>query len=991
MRLKELHLLGFKSFPDKTVIKFSEGITAILGPNGCGKTNILDALRWVLGEQSLSLLRCTKNEELIFAGTKTRPLVNFCEVKLILENNDPNSPFGSEIEIKRRYFRSGESEYYLNRNPCRLRDIEEIFFATGSKAYALFSLADIRRIIHGEVRQFFAEAANLKKYEENKRETLNKLDLAERDLTRLEDIIRERQRIVRSLARQKRRLQVYENLRQEEKRLKLIELKIKREAAEKKREILTAELSTRLAEEAELIKAIEKDERELDRLKEEIKNQEREQASAATEMLRLKEELELVEKERIKYQERLSFLKTAQEKLISAKEAIPNQIKEIEKILKEKEEKILKETEAEAAIKKKLEVWQKELKEIGEEIAQKERAKEEEEKKRAASFDAIIQIQSEIFEKEQELARWESQSSGEITSGEEDLRPIVEPDNLLGEVKVFLEWEAGYEKAIKAALFPYYSFFVLRCDHITPHPPLRDVGFIMKGTEPQEDRGWTYPEGLLPLRQVCRPKEGCPDLIRSILRETFLVSDYEKAREMRKDFPQFSFVTKEGILLKREGVIFLSGEKRDWVESEAETPSSLLSRKKDQEEIIAQAKKKRAEWKRIKKEREERIAQLEKEISSLKELEKERFNLSSNLLSEMTKRREEKKILLTEVQFLNEEKTKIYQKEEAIKQELEEIAREMEVIKEGWRLSEERQNSLRMVVTEKESVSSKSGLEENKKKREELEEALRQKRKELAIKQQEIQDKRLAEYALKKETEDIEREARLRFGMEISPEIEIIEGVEERLKEIEAKILNIGKVNPMAGEEYEREKEELNKFLQERQDCLTARVDLQKIIQELDTRLQEDFMATFEKVRVAFRDIFARLFQGGEADLLLAQPENPLASEIIIVAKPQGKNPKRLEQLSDGEKALLSLSLLFAFYQVKPAPFSFLDEIDAPLDDANVERFTAFLKEISKNTQVVIITHNRLTLEKVDVLLGVTSEEPGVSKIITIRLKDLNS
>jgi len=204
VRIKELQLIGFKSIQDKATLRFSPGLNAVIGPNGCGKTNVLDALRWVLGEQSFTLLRCAKNEDLIFGGTATVAPVNFAEVKLVLDDvaQGEGQPT-TEVEIRRRYFRSGESEYYLNKQPCRLRDIQEVFFSSGAgtKAYSIFDLRQMREIISGNIRKMFEEAASLAKYQDAKADCLRKLDLTKSDLLRLDDIIAERERYVCSLQR----------------------------------------------------------------------------------------------------------------------------------------------------------------------------------------------------------------------------------------------------------------------------------------------------------------------------------------------------------------------------------------------------------------------------------------------------------------------------------------------------------------------------------------------------------------------------------------------------------------------------------------------------------------------------------------------------------------------------------------------------------------------------------------------------------------------
>ncbi len=951
MRLKELHLFGFKSFPEKTVIKFSDGITAILGPNGCGKTNILDALRWVLGEQNLSLIRCTRNEELIFAGTKNRPPLNFCEVKLILESDDPNLPYGSEIEIKRRYFRSGEMEYFLNRHPCRLKDIEELFFATGSKAYSLFSLSDIRRIISGEVRRFFDEAANLKKYQESKKEVLQKLELTERDLLRLADIIRERKRIVLSLRRQKRRWEIYEALRREEKKLLLSQILKKKKMKEEEREALSQELEETARRLSSLKQEMERMEKEWQEGKERIKNYERE-------LSQMRKKLTSCIQELVKWESRLSFLRESQNRLVREEEEIRVSLGK-----EKKPEEILTLKATEDKLEKDLAALREEIKRIEEEISLKEREKEKQEAIRAEIFDGMIRSSSELSAKRSLLAE------KEISNLEE----IIDQEKILGKAIDFFVWPKEYERAIAAALFPYYSFYLIKDFRIKSYLFPKEIGFLL--ADGQKEKGEEKRDLNLPcLADVCRIKEDCPQLILSLLRQTFICQDDREAAHLFFQFPNYAFVTKEGICFRPGGVVIIAGSDK----------TQGLAVAQLREEIV-QKEKEIAEWEKLSRLKEEEIRKLEKEIRSLKQVSRERLQKSSEILLRLGKIREERKVLEREWQLIDEEKLKAKLKGEALAKEMAEIEKEMKKANENYEALKRMVAELEKELKEKEEE--KGGIEQ-----ERLEKEMAQKRTAIENLRKEREEKSLAEALLAREIEEMAKEIS-QHAAEIGGEVKeeemlILSGEEERLAEINRKLLNLGKVNPLAKEEYEREKEELDKLLREEMDCQKASADLKSIIKEIDQKVKENFLETFEKVREEFRQVFARLFIEGEGDLILEKPEDPIASDIIIIAKPQGKNPKRLEQLSDGEKALLSLSLLFAFYKVKPAPFSFMDEIDAPLDDANVERFVTFLREMSKNTQVVIITHNRLTLEKVDVLLGVTSEEPGVSKIVTMKLKD---
>ena len=290
MRIKELQLYGFKSFPHKTAIRFSPGINAIIGPNGCGKSNVLDALRWVLGEQSFSLLRCGKNEDVIFSGTAQIPALGYAEVRLTMENQNDLPNFGSEVEIRRRFFRSGESEYFLNRNQCRLKDVQDVFYdsGTGTKAYSIFDLRSLRQIIAGELRPMLEEAATLAKYRARKTDCLRKLDLTDIDLVRLNDIVAERERITRSLKRQAYRLSAYSRLKDEEKRLRLLLLREQYLAAQEQERQAAAALAASEQSDAALLANLQHAEAELERLHRELatNREQREQLSAEAEGLR---------------------------------------------------------------------------------------------------------------------------------------------------------------------------------------------------------------------------------------------------------------------------------------------------------------------------------------------------------------------------------------------------------------------------------------------------------------------------------------------------------------------------------------------------------------------------------------------------------------------------------------------------------------------------------------------------------------------------------
>jgi chromosome segregation protein len=275
---------------------------------------------------------------------------------------------------------------------------------------------------------------------------------------------------------------------------------------------------------------------------------------------------------------------------------------------------------------------------------------------------------------------------------------------------------------------------------------------------------------------------------------------------------------------------------------------------------------------------------------------------------------------------------------------------------------------------------------------EELERNLAELRKAREQNQSILMEQRMREHELGQRRRAIEDEARTGYKTEIAEfQPGEMRDVVARLAQVRQRISALGAVNPLASEDCRREKDDLERVIGQRNDVVMARDNLVQTMLEIDRHAKERFLETYGQVRTHFQEIFRQMFLEGDADIVLADEARPLESEVAIIARPRGKNPKRLEQLSDGEKALLAVSLLFAFYRVKPAPFCFLDEIDAPLDDANVGRFSDYLKELSRATQVIVITHNRLTVERAETLFGVTAEQPGVSKLVSVSLADYQS
>ncbi len=1155
MHLKELHLFGFKSFPNKTTIKFSKGITAIIGPNGCGKTNILDALRWVLGEQSFSILRCNKNEELIFAGTKDYPALGYTEVKLILENDGDLPNFGSEIEIKRRYFRSGESEFYLNRNPCRLKDIQDIFFNSGSKAYSIFDLPRMREIITGGAKRMFEEAANLARYRERKQETLSKLTLTESELLRLNDVIAERERYTRSLARQARRLALYERLKDEERRLKLVYLKTQYLTLQEREKEAVAILDEVAKKEAMMVQEIAETETELAKVRQHLREARSLKETLTSELEANRTELQEKEKAIIAKRERISFLQQKQQAL---QKDIKNETEKVEKgkanranLAKALEEK----TKIQVAIQRDLESIRTMIKQE-EEILFNEQVNFEKAKtdfqsinnqivdlhqklttatarqqnlletqtklkgeienltKRLTTLqNSVVQTEEKIGELDKELAQLKSvlaeknmikeklvesleQQKQEHQQSQEKLSLLKQEiellkanlgqeinevikaklaENFLGGVQEFIAVEDGYELACETALYAILDFLVVKKPIDPQDFKLKArLGFVLaeNGFTPEldlaphaHDEIWAETGVIGRLTNFVTIKPQAPQLLRKILNEFVLVENINYAWRLQKRYPQFSFVTKDGIALFGSGILvkesaqgrltiekYLKQKETDRLELEEkltvltnqiqmqtaaviqlnqeleqiqnkivdllaqrlnrQTALSLEQRSKDEvekeltwlsndltqteerlkeiEHQLANLSNELNEKTTLAQQLKDSVSNLEKVILAKQALIKEKLEEASKVLFNLGKTGEELTALKTAFDYQTKDLELAEQKLLEYCQTEKDIELELQTLVDQIRTTEQEIARSYSTIMQTQKQIEALNITEKTKEEERIEALLKEKRETLEKIRQTLMEQRMAHLEIQKQREALEREAKELFGIDIAT-IEVIsdEQVSSRLKIISERLMNLGRVNPLAKEEFTNEKAELDKYLAQREDVLRAQANLQSTISEIENYAKDQFLVTFHSVREHFRSIFNRLFVEGEADLILTNEANPLDSEIEIIARPKGKVPKRLEHLSDGEKALLALSLLFAFYSVKPAPFCFFDEVDAPLDDANVVRFADFLREMAQaGTQAVVITHNRLTIEKADVLLGVTTEEPGISKVISVRLAD---
>ncbi len=1144
MKIKEIKLYGFKSFQEETKFLLNPGITSFVGPNGSGKSNIFDALRWVFGEQSMKALRCERNEDLIHISADGQSDSNFAEVAVTINNEDFFPQFGSEFEIRRRFYRDGESEFYLNRVKCRLQDIQALFLNSGTLTYSFLELSEIEKIISGDTKEMFDDVAGILRYQERREQTKRRLDQTEQDLLRLEDVIGEMERTVRALKRQARQTQLYQELRDEFKKISLVLLKTEYEktlselnqanqqieelnqhkqsiiarlnSLEQKRQERRTELSDLESRKKELIFKTNSLNQEIELLQQELlakENEakqyslehERKNASIQEKQEYLKNLNKRVEEYDMKlrqvggeiesYTVQLNEAKTNAENLSSEFARITKQIAEkqnligqieqkmqiiknelarydinrvnkmsiIEKLTVEREN-LMHNKETSDTDRKKVEQALNEVtaeqNRIGEILTRQQKELEELEEK-------ITRYQEEIQKKQEEINEYRiyTDTLANRLGKEEHIRFLKQSlkDRIIGLLRESIVASPGYEALVDICLYETLNFYLLNsvsAADLTNLPEGR-FGFILNREQKKEP----LPDELHSLKNLtqCIEFKNNKKFLSEYLSKFFLVDDFDRAMHYANHFPQYGFVTEDGILFYDNTIIAQKGEfgyfqinqrlneyrkKSENLQNEivflTDEKNNLLDQTTKLTEEIEQAKEKMFAL-NIKKSElsmqlhttqrqietissdidavadeitstkteienidskicasQNAVTECENQVLSLKGEVAELVNNQKELEKQINEKNEELNKLILKIGINKELQSETEKYLQIAQNEIAELRAEID---KATRFSAfEKVNLLNQEISDiNQKIQAKKEERstcENQALDQQIEDISRQldiiyeEISKLQKEQEEIQNSIMQVnfriFELNHTREELLKKATEEFQTNLNEFIpEEIPEPEQKLNEVKERMARLGEINPLSLSAYEQEKKRLDEFLNQRNDIITAKQNLLKSIAELDARAKERFIDTFKEVKDKFNQVFSRFFEGGEADLILTDPANPLTSEVDIVVRMKGKRIKRINQLSGGERTLLAVSLLLAFYLVKPAPFCILDEIDAPLDDVNVVRFNKFLRELSQHTQVVIITHNRSTMEYADYIYGLTMEKPGQSKIISTRLEDL--
>lgn len=1163
MRLKSLRLQGFKSFPDRTLLEFRPGVTAIVGSNGCGKSNIADSIRWVLGEQRASAMRGAKMEEIIFQGTIRRRPLHRAEVALIFDNDRGRVAVPqSEIEVARKVFREGGSEYSLNRNVCRLRDVHNLLRDTGlgSNAYAVIEAGMIETLLSDraeERRMLFEEAAGIGKYKDSRQAATRRLEASEADLERLQDLISEVESKVRSLSRQRRRAERYEEL--QARRLDL-EVAIGRAELEG----LAAELEqlqqrrTEL-ERLELEAAARRRncEREGEAARSEMTEVTRERSTAAARLEAVRTRLDTRERELLVANERRSHAEMRIQELIREK----GQLEARERTLAADASTAAEESAAHAGVLETLRYQLEELvernqtvrsavaaerasaessairsRELAREIASLDgeragtlrRQREAEEQTRAAGEREAalgaeleaLQQQGELFGARAEDAREqlsegiarEEEARAEIGVIREQEREVRDRLQAAQDRFARLSSQLGAREALEQSyegFAPAVAAVMSRFGRASGvHAPLADflpaaqtdaadadrvevyLGALLQAVVVDDRavaallRDWFYEEWdgggtliLLPLDapEVKQSDGRAPsgeDWARTLLRDVALDEDDPLAAS--RDAGRRESVGARGEVVDARGVIRLAarggGEgilarrealaklRRDLADAEAERDAVLAARD-ELRRVLSDAEERAAAAEEERRLLESQMKQVDLDSAShshhLRRLREDRDRAAESLAS-MRKSVSTAAARIAELeaqmQHLAEQSTAAAEGESLARERLVELEDRWEEARDSeaelrvavaraegeLRDAERRRNAaengraaaaarqtaitaeaeeLRRGMDELGDVSGEAGAE--------IERLFGERDRE--TERVAAFDTRLSELdAAIQRTSDIVREARkaemtaseerhqldlrladLRSRAERSVERLQVEwgrpwdalvesanevnegGIEEwraELQDLSTQLASLGPVNALAVQEHQEESERLSFLHGQRDDLVAARDDLVAAIRQINRTAREIFMETFNAVRENFQRVFQSLFQGGQCDVWLADPNDPLESTVEIQASPRGKRTQRIHLLSGGERTLTALALLFALYLVKPSPFCVLDEVDAPLDESNVGRFLQLLEDFKAETQFIVITHNPRTMEAADWVYGVTMEEPGVSSIVGVEL-----
>jgi len=1174
MKIKRLEISGFKSFADKVVLDFQQGITGVVGPNGCGKSNVVDAIRWCMGEQSAKNLRGRAMEDVIFSGSESRKPLGMAEVSLVFSTEDGRAPAKyldfSEIQLSRRLYRDGESEYLINKTPCRLLDILELFMDTGvgNKAYSIIEQGKIGQILHSrpeERRLLIEEAAGVTKYKTRKQLALRKIDATHQNLLRLTDVLSEIKRQLGSLQRQAKKAEKFREYREELREIDLLftmhqadslhdaQQQAEQQLAELKQQmqqvLCTADAADNLVEQQRLT----------------LLDAEKQQNNHQEELFRIRSEASTCEngltfrrKEASNLVERLSRLETERVSVFSRRESLVSELARLQhqqqvsgstlataeaELIRLQGEQTEKEQDFDAlnvridaqrrelfsfsgeavqcrnrqeTARKRLVAVTERIERHNQEYVQLTAQQNENEKSRAAlaeelrmqqraQHDAAAQLAT-LAEKEQllktrlpeleqlvELCRDDvSQKRSRLASLEEleaqfagyrqGVRLLMTEspfrDRLGGMLADALRVPEEYEVAVEAVLAERLQTILCHNEQdlldAIQYLKQQSAGRAQFAAPQQQLAQHEVAHGAVPLLSLLDVDSLASSQVKRMLASVYLTDTLVQALDLARNYPEQTFVTREGMVVSADGTV--SG-------GMPESPQGgIIHKKREIRSLELQVMTLFQNLSVREAERDSMRTELHEAVQALQAAQVKRHQLDlvlaglqkdlqqldteTDRLNERMRLLEHERISLKEEEdsLQEEQKAAARGREEAetqagiIERESSQLAAELEGKRALLTLAREVLTTQRVTVATlqeqseahnrtvaslmaqlhdldlrvgnveaeqqqtasvQHSLNSDIAAEEQRLhmlldqqlKQEELlmvarrqyeestvqmasvEHEARLRRDEREIARQQHADLSLNASSLTMQYEHLVQslqdrhrlsiaEVRERFG-----ERELDSGVAHARQADLGRLLDeMGDVNLMAIEEYAGMEQRYDFLGSQKADLEESLHDLQQAIHRINRTTRKRFLETFTLVNEKFQEVFPRLFCGGRAELKLTDEQDLLETGIEIIVQPPGKKLANVMLLSGGEKALTAVALIFSIFLVKPTPFCLLDEVDAPLDDANIGRFNDMVREMSAISQFIIITHNKATMAVVDTLYGITMEDPGASRLVSVRL-----
>lgn len=976
MYLKEIVASGFKSFADKLSIKLDDKTTCIVGPNGSGKSNIVDAVRWVLGEQSVKSLRGEgAMSEVIFSGSKSRNPLNVATVELIFDNSDHylNIPY-TEISIKRKVYRNGENEYILNHEKCRLKDITDLLMDSGigKESFNIISQGEVDRILStssGERRIIFEEAAGILKYKKRKEEALRKLDRTHNNLDRINDIINELEIQVEPLKEQSKKARKYLETKEKLEKLDIA--------------LITNDILFYSNE-------VNKNKEKKESLEQEIVLLSNRSSLNNTEDMKNQQRLELLEQELNQINKDLVILAEEVEKLNGERLLLRERTSKND--TNEVLEKLRKELDNKGNISKKIELLQEEVKLL--------------ENKRKDKISTLDKNKTELekINKEQNMEqleyskmdrdlitlnhkidsiKTEIEAGGNVPSS---VRKVLNEHSLGGihnTIGNILEIDNEYIKALEIAISSSKNFIITEDENAAKSAIryLKDnhlgratffpLTVIKKRYVDKETLSILRNDSdfIAVLSDLVKYNKKYESIIENQLGTVIVSKNIDNATRLSKKIrARYKVVTLDGDVVHIGGS--MSGGSSYSSKSMISLKQNLLEYQNELEnkqERLGNVKEKVRELSSKKDEINEIYAtnsrdkmlldqELSSKIDELSKREKELDEINSKITSyesvENNSIDQKEQELMDAYQQKSTEKDKMSLRKESIVVEIDNLK---QIIEEATAKEKSENSKLRNLEKEVNDLEVKITRAD--------------------VKLDSMLNTLNEDYSMTYE------KAKSMYVLEIDED-----EARNKVSIYKSEIRKLGMVNLAAIEEYERVNTRYEFLNNQKEDLLKAEETLLDIMNEMDDVMIEEFKKTFEKIRQEFKVVFRELFHGGNADLILTNPDDILTTGVDIVASPPGKKLTTITLLSGGEKTFTAISLLFAILNVKTVPFCLFDEVEAALDDANVNAFGNYLKNYKNKTQFLIITHKKKTMEYADTLYGITMQESGVSKLVSVKL-----